>query len=127
MRSSRRKFIYVAAAAVFVAALFIYSSFNPESSVWFPKCPVFMVTGFKCPGCGSQRMIHALLHGDLSGAFHHNAVLLLLLPLIIALVVVEPLRNRYPALYMRLNSNAVIVTALAVVVLWGIVRNFIGM
>ena len=47
--------------AVSVLAL-IYYKFNPSDIAIFPKCPFLLLTGLKCPGCGSQRAIHSLLH-----------------------------------------------------------------
>ena len=37
-----------------------------------PVCQLRARTGFPCPGCGSTRLIEALLSGDLAGAAGHN-------------------------------------------------------
>lgn len=42
-----------------------------------PPCPTKTLLGVTCPGCGSARMLHSLLHGDLGAALHYNAVGLL--------------------------------------------------
>ena len=34
----------------------------------FPRCPFHLLTGLYCPGCGSQRALHALLHGRVGQA-----------------------------------------------------------
>lgn len=49
----------------------------------FPKCPFYLLTGWYCPGCGSQRALSSLLHGNLSGAMHNNILLVLFLPLLL--------------------------------------------
>ena len=79
--------------AILVAGCVIYFSYNPVESVYFPKCPFLMLTGLKCPGCGSQRAIHALLHLDIRSAFHHNALLVLSLPYILILLTTKILLN----------------------------------
>ena len=33
-------------------------------------CPFKFLTGIDCPGCGFQRSLTALLHGDISDSFH---------------------------------------------------------
>lgn len=38
------------------------------------------MTGFTCPGCGSTRGLHSLLHGDVVAAFEFNPLLILSLP-----------------------------------------------
>lgn len=47
------------------------------------SCPIHSLTGFFCPGCGSTRAVKALINGDISLAFHNNA-LSLLLPVFLA-------------------------------------------
>lgn len=126
VRGGRRILITAAVIIVVIAAAALYTVFDPAESGWFPRCPVLMFTGLKCPGCGSQRMIHALLHGDIAGAFRYNAMLLMMLPLILALVCAEPLRHRCPRFYMALNSNAIIITALILIGVWTIARNLFG-
>lgn len=44
------------------------------------SCPIRLVTGLYCPGCGVSRMCLRLLRGDLAGAFRANPLLLLALP-----------------------------------------------
>ncbi len=60
----------------------IYYFFNPSTTFFIP-CPLHYITGFYCPGCGSQRAIHLLLHGDLIGAFRFNPLMVLTLPILI--------------------------------------------
>jgi len=48
-----------------------------------PRCPIKLVFGIDCPGCGSLRMIYSLMHGDLAAAVHYNAVSLAALPLLV--------------------------------------------
>ena len=40
-----------------------------------PPCPLRALTGLYCPGCGSTRTLHALLHGDLATAMAMNPLL----------------------------------------------------
>lgn len=57
--------------------------FEPGKSGFFLLCPFRALTGFTCPGCGSTRCLHRLLHGDLFGAFAFNPLLILSLPFLL--------------------------------------------
>lgn len=63
-----------------IGGLLVYYFFNPGEYALFPGCQFFRVTGNLCPGCGGQRALHFLLHGELGLAFHHNALFVLTLP-----------------------------------------------
>ena len=67
----------IAAAGVF---LFVH---EPGKSALFPGCPFRILTGFTCPGCGTTRGLHQLLHGNISAAFQLNPLLILALPLLL--------------------------------------------
>jgi hypothetical protein len=62
------------------AYLFI---FEPGKSGFFPACPFRTLTGFTCPGCGSTRGLHRLLHGDIVSAFEFNPLMVLSLPFLL--------------------------------------------
>lgn len=47
---------------------------------FFPQCPFHWLTGYDCPGCGSQRAIHDLLNLQFTKAFHQNALLMVSIP-----------------------------------------------
>lgn len=54
---------------------------SPPSHSWYlPACPIHSVTGLYCPGCGTARALHALLHGRLAEALDANLLLVALLP-----------------------------------------------
>lgn len=76
-----------AAVGVGVAAASLYTAWqDPNSSSGiFPQCPLREVTGLDCPGCGGLRATHSILHGDVLGAFDHNVVVTLLLPVLFLL------------------------------------------
>lgn len=88
-----------------------------------PKCPVYMLTGLECPGCGSQRAVHALAGGDVGEAFRQNALFLVMLPVVAVMGYAEVRRRRHPRLYRRVSHPAVILTILAAVTAWTIWRN----
>ena len=54
--------------------------FNPEDYMWMPKCPTKLLFNIDCPGCGFQRAIHAILHGEFKRAFALNPFLFLAAP-----------------------------------------------
>lgn len=113
--------LIVVAAIVAVA---IYFTFDPaDSSNIFPKCVFVTLTGYQCPGCGTQRAIHCLLHGDLSGALHYNAALLVVIPVILVYFYAELRRTTRVRLYNALNSTPAILTVAAFIVSWWILRN----
>jgi len=54
--------------------------FEPGKSGFFPPCPFRFLTGFQCPGCGSTRALHQILHGHFEAAFMLNPLLMLGIP-----------------------------------------------
>ncbi len=122
----KKTVLYILLIAVCTGLVFVYSHFSPESSVWFPKCIFLQLTGLKCPGCGSQRVVHNLLNFNIHKAFEANAFLVLSLPYIIALLVSIPLKSRFPRFYNALNSTTVIIAVGFLVIAWWITRNIFG-
>ena len=110
-------------ALLAVALGFVFFAFDPSTDGLFPKCPFLLLTGLKCPGCGSQRAVHCLLHFDFAQAFSYNALLVLSLPLIALLGYAEINRKRKPDFYRRIHRPAFILTYLAIVIVWTIARN----
>jgi hypothetical protein len=113
-------FVSLLAISGTVALLFW---FNPAQFGFYPVCFFHKSTGLLCPGCGSLRAMHQLLHGHVATAMHFNLLFVLSLPiaawfavkLIIARVKQRP-------------SNIVIPTkvlwaGLGVLVVFGILRN----
>ena len=80
--------LFVVATWLGLAALSIYLFiFEPGKTGFFPICMFRALTGFTCPGCGSTRALHQLLHGHVIEAFMLNPLLLIGLPfLFLALV-----------------------------------------
>lgn len=124
LKSRRLYAVLIAAAAVcaVLAVVWIYRV-DPEDSAYSPKCVFYMLTGLKCPGCGSQRAIHALLHLRVGEAFRYNALLVLSIPFLLLLCFSWAMRKRLPVLYAGLNGRVVIWTVFAVIIAWWIIRN----
>lgn len=71
----RQRFPLLEPAGVLVVAVGVVTYIgtkNPNESGHYPTCPFLLVTGFYCPGCGSLRAIHALVHLDLATALNLN-------------------------------------------------------
>lgn len=54
--------------------------FDPSQGGIYPVCLFHRMTGLMCPGCGSLRAIHQLLHGHLARAFQFNPLLVTFMP-----------------------------------------------
>jgi len=65
-----------------------------------PPCPLKVLTGLECPGCGTGRAITALAHGDLPAVLDHNFILPIVGPLVVVSLI-GVLFNRTPLLARR--------------------------
>jgi hypothetical protein len=65
---------------------------DPNEPGHYPTCPFLATTGLWCPGCGSLRATHDLLHGDLAGALARNPMAVLAVPYLVLAFVTWILR-----------------------------------
>lgn len=63
--------LVLATAAMAVAAILMLMDPHDPGSI-LPSCPFHALTGLFCPGCGTTRALHALLHGDFALALGMN-------------------------------------------------------
>lgn len=112
----RRPAAAIPAAAAGTVALLgavVLFLFDPALSRLFPPCLLHETTGLYCPGCGSLRSLHQLLHGNLARAFSLNPLLILFLPFLVSA----------PFLRKRLYRVWVPWAAFALLVVYGVLRN----
>jgi hypothetical protein len=76
--------------------IFLYSV-PPFDSPYYPPCVLFSTTGWLCPGCGTARCLHSLLHGRLLQALAYNGLVLFLLPIFL----IEGGRITYTSLWQK--------------------------
>ena len=72
--------VCVGALVPAAAATTILFAFDPSRAEFYPPCPLRALTGLYCPGCGTCRALHELLHGHLGEAFGLNPLTILMLP-----------------------------------------------
>lgn len=114
---------FLAVATFF--AIYIFGRFDPATTP-FPKCPFFWATGLKCPGCGTQRAIHQLLHGDIGAAFQYNAAMVLSIPLLVFLFSASLLQDKFPRYYRTSHNPVFSWILMACILLWWVLRNVFG-
>lgn len=68
---NRRRALATALGLVVSSVLALIYVVPPESGL-YPSCPIHILTGILCPGCGGTRALHALLHGRLAAALELN-------------------------------------------------------
>lgn len=125
MRARLKKTCLLGAACLLVGCA--YAFFWVKTGLSIP-CPFHLLTGLNCPGCGVSRMMLSLFRLDFAAAFRYNAVLFCMLPVLLGLIVLHAVR------YVRLGTKragkigeAVEWTLVGVLLIWGVVRNIIGM
>jgi hypothetical protein len=95
--------------------------YDPATSALYPPCLFRYLTGLLCPGCGSARALHALLHGDLVAALQLN-------PMIFVLSAVVAVRVGLRALPRHADATVFVpaispIAALAVITSFWVLRN----
>lgn len=91
---------------------------------WGIPCLFRLITGLKCPGCGITHMALCLLHGDLSGAFHANAMVLALLPIGIIMAVKITLRCvKTGSKQLTRWENRTVIAMIVLLLVFGAARN----
>jgi hypothetical protein len=75
----RTTFTVIAMSATAFVAGLLYC-FDPATVDFFPTCFWKRATGWDCPGCGSTRAAHRLLHGNFVEAFRLNPLFVAGLP-----------------------------------------------
>jgi hypothetical protein len=114
----------VAACAGVATYVFVV---DPNTSSAYPQCPLKALTGLDCPGCGGLRATHSLLHGDIAGAFNHNVLAAVIVPVLAYLIarwVFQQFDIKLPAIRLpRWSAVAIPVAVIAFTVLrnipWG--------
>ncbi|PQA58981.1 DUF2752 domain-containing protein [Siphonobacter curvatus] len=127
MAPALRLFLYWMVAAIAIAVAFLYYEFNPVEHAFFPPCLFRQYTGLHCPGCGAQRALHQLLHGNIREAFRYNALLLLMIPYV-SLGFVLSVRTHfrgtgYETMPQAYSNPRIIIGILIVICLFWIFRN----
>lgn len=74
----------LAAAAGVLAATAALSLRDPHQHGSWGLCPLKVLTGWNCPGCGGLRAVNDLTQGDLAAAAQSNLLLVVLIPLALA-------------------------------------------
>lgn len=101
---------------------YIYYTHDPAHTPYYPRCPLNTLLHIQCPGCGTQRAIHHLLHLHPLQAHRANPLLLTLYLPIILLHTIDHLRPHTP-LSPLLRSRPYILTLLTLIILATILRN----
>ena len=75
----RRSTVILIWSLLLVGAAYLFL-FEPGRSGFFPICLFRYFTGFTCPGCGTTRALHQILHGHFLTAFTLNPLFLIAIP-----------------------------------------------
>ena len=118
----RWRFVFLGLALLPCLAL-VYAR-NPEEQGFYPPCLFYALTGLHCPGCGTLRGLHQLLHGNLIAAFGYNPYSMLALPIIgyafVSALLLTTWGKRLPSAFIH---PVLIWGLLAAVVTFWVLRN----
>lgn len=122
MLDKRRQWLAVVGTSG-CAALTLYAA-DPAQAGHLPRCPIYSLTGLYCPGCGTTRALHRLLHADMREALRLNPLLVILLPVLaysFLSLTLEAFRDRaLPGLFRSHRATRLLI---ALVLSFTVLRN----
>ncbi len=84
LRPRRREVLPTAAVTAAAAgAATVLATVDPNQAGHYPGCPFLLVSGLYCPGCGSLRAVHDLLHADIADALARNPLAVVAVPFLL--------------------------------------------
>lgn len=128
MVTKRNRIIIKLCSILLLGGAFIYYFFlnNPsDKGTVFLRCPSKLLFGINCPGCGSQRAIHHLLHFEFTEAIQFNALLVITFPLLLYITLIWLYNIIFEKeIRIKLFYNNKFVWALfCLIIIYGIIRN----
>lgn len=121
MQSKVFRILFSFIAAGIILLLYFFYDPRPSKSL-FPKCIFHSLTGYHCPGCGTQRAFHAIIHGNIVSALSYNLLFVLLLPVIIYFLlyfIINNKRSKAPFIYKKYFAYFI----LSIVLAFWVLRN----
>lgn len=89
-----KRILNIGLLVVLIGLAVLFFVLDPTKHNIFPRCLFNSITGYYCPGCGSQRAIHSLLHFDIAGVVSYN---FLFIPAFLLIIYhyLHPFLNRF--------------------------------
>ena len=78
----RRSTVIAIWSLLAMGAVYLFA-FEPGKTGFFPICLFRFFTGFTCPGCGTTRALHQILHGHFLTAFTLNPLFIIAIPFLL--------------------------------------------
>ena len=123
-RSARRTLVVTILIAVAGATALLIKP--PVPGGIYAPCPWHYLTGTWCPGCGSLRGLHRLLHGDVAGFARYNAFAAAALPFLLWSFVGVACRALAGYRLPQLVLGRMWILGLGMlIIVWGVVRNLV--
>jgi hypothetical protein len=118
------RFKFAALVTALAGAVVVLFIFEPAQSSIYAPCLFHKLTGLYCPGCGSTRALHQLLHGHFIKAMSFNSLTVLVLPFLIYAFLsygLTAIKNcQLPRIFVR---PIFVWTLVAVIIIFGVLRN----
>ena len=119
----KQKNLWILGLLLLAVALY-YFFLNPyQQTDFFMSCPFYKITGYLCPGCGSQRAFHEVLHFHFFEAFKQNALFVLGIPYVLLIFYANFNKEKHQKLRQVLVGNKTLLILLIVAILFGVLRN----
>ena len=121
MYKGGKNWIFVVIILVIVGYYFLLNPYEQE--YFFISCPFYQISGYQCPGCGSQRAFHELLHLRIFEAIKQNVLFVLAIPYVLLIFYTSFHQEKYQKLRQILMGNKTLLILLVVAILFGVLRN----
>lgn len=126
--AGRRALFAILTAAALAVLVIVFLNDPAAAGKRFPPCWFYAVTGWYCPGCGSTRGVHQLLHGHLAAAFRMNPFMVLCTPYLAYAYLTYAARVAFPRAHWHSSARAPtkaqwIWSLLALILLYWALRN----
>ena len=122
MYKGGKNWIFVVIILVVVGYYFLLNPY--EQDYFFISCPFYQISGYQCPGCGSQRAFHELLHLRIFEAIKQNLLFVLAIPYVLMIFYTSFHQEKYKRLRQLLMGNRTLLFLLIIAILFGVFRNF---